>query len=256
MKADNGHDILEALGLGEKEHLALVGAGGKTSLLFALAGRLLNKKVIISATTKIHYDEASSFKKPICTLQEPDWKKRLESCLKWENQAVLISEMMDTGKVKGISSSLADELFCEKGIDYLVLEADGAAGRPVKAPAAKEPVIPFSVTKVVAVMGLDVINQPFHRENVFRQKEFRKITGIKPGEKIVPERLLSLFIDPRGLFKNTPPFSQKIVFLNRMDLLADKRQAFVLADLIAREGVHTDRIVVGSIKHGEYHYWS
>ena len=68
-------DVIEALGLREKEHLAIVGAGGKTTLLLALAQDLRDNKIIISTTTKIHYDEAKQALKPIITLGQPDWKE-------------------------------------------------------------------------------------------------------------------------------------------------------------------------------------
>lgn len=248
-------NLVEVLCLREREHLAIVGAGGKTSLLLALSQKLRDKKVVISTTTKIHRDEAHTLRKPVISLQEPGWEKRLRDCLSRKNQAVLIEEVLASGKLKGISPLLADELFLDQGIDYLLLEADGAAGRAIKAPSANEPVIPASVTMVVAMIGLDAIDQPFNQEKVFREKEFRDITGIKSGEKLVLEKVIQLIIDPRGLFKEAPPVS-KIVFLNRLDLLVDKSQAFGLADLIAdRKTGSITRVVVGSIKDDEYYIW-
>jgi len=248
-------NLVEALGMGEREHLAIVGAGGKTTLLLSLAENLRDNRVVISTTTKIHYDEARKALKPIITLQEPDWKHTLKDCLNRENQAVLVKQIMVSGKVNGISPSLADEIFQDQEITYLLLEADGAAGRPVKAPSEKEPVIPASVTKVVAMMGLDAINQPFNQEKVFRGKEFQMITGINTGEKIVPEKLFHLFIDPKGLFKGTPPSANKIVFLNRLDLLSDNSQAFTLSDIIKESKTgNITRVIVGAIKNNEYYF--
>jgi probable selenium-dependent hydroxylase accessory protein YqeC len=247
-------NLIEALGLGEREHLAIVGAGGKTTLLLTLAKNLRDHMVVISTTTKIRYDEARQALKSIITLQQSDWKEKLKDCLKRENQAILVKQKMESGKVGGISPSLADEIFLDREVTYLLLEADGAAGRPVKAPSENEPVIPSSVTKVVGMMGLDAINQPFNQENIFREKEFQVITGIKTGEKLVPEKLLPLFTDPNGLFRGTPPSAKKIVFLNRLDLLADKNQAFALADMIAeRKANNINRVVLGSIKNKEYY---
>lgn len=247
-------NLIEVLGLGEREHLAIVGAGGKTTLLLALSQNLRDNKVIISTTTKIHHDEARLVRKPIVTLQDPDWKETLKNCIDRENQVVLVNQLMKSGKMSGISPSLADKIFRHQKVDYLLLEADGAAGRPLKAPAEKEPVIPPSVTKVVAILGLDVINQPFSRETVFREREFHHITGIKPGEKLLITKLVHLFIHPNGLFKGTPPSAKRIALLNRLDLLANKNQAFDLADMIAKRKANTiNRVVLGSIKNKEYY---
>jgi probable selenium-dependent hydroxylase accessory protein YqeC len=247
-------NLLEVLGLVEREHLAIVGAGGKTTLLLSLAKNIRENKVVISTTTKIHYDEARQALRPIINLQQPDWKEILKKRLDLENQAVLVKQIIKSGKVSGISPSLADEIFRDQKVGYLLLEADGAAGRPIKAPSENEPVIPSSVTKVVAMMGLDVINQPFNQEKVFREKEFQRITGISRGEKLIPKKIFQLFIDPRGLFKGTPPSAKKIVFLNRLDLLSNKRQAFALAELIANKKRRSiDRIIIGSLKNNEYY---
>ena len=247
-------DVTEALGLREKEHLAIVGAGGKTTLLLALAEDLRDNKVVISTTTKIHYDEAKQVLKPIITLGQPDWKETLKKCLGRENQAILVKQIVESGKVSGISPSLADEIFRDQKIDYLLLEADGAAGLPLKAPAEKEPVIPSSVTTVVAMMGLDAINQPFNLERVFRPKEFQLITGLNIGEKLIPTKIFQLFIDPKGLFKGAPPSAKKIVFFNRLDLLSEKNKALELANLITeKKRRFIDRIIIGSVKNNEYY---
>lgn len=247
-------NVSEALGLEKREHLAVVGAGGKTSLLLALVAGLRDKKVVISTTTRMLHAEARSIGKPIISLQEPGWKNRLREGLNRENQVVLIGEVMASDKVKGISPSLADAIYREQRTGSLLLEADGAAGRSIKAPAEKEPVIPSSVTTVVAILGLDAVGQPFNRERVFREKEFRDITGIEPGEKLVPERLWPLFINPQGLFKGTPSSAKKTAFLNRLDLLADQGRAFVLADLIMDKNAGLiDRVVIGSVKEGVYY---
>ena len=47
--------LIEALALGSRELISLVGAGGKTTLMFALAEelRILNRRVVTTTTTKI-----------------------------------------------------------------------------------------------------------------------------------------------------------------------------------------------------------
>jgi probable selenium-dependent hydroxylase accessory protein YqeC len=97
------------------------------------------------------------------------------------------------------------------------------------------------------------MNRCADQTTVFRAKEFQEITGIKPGEKIVPESVFTLFIHPKGLFRGTPPSAQKRVFLNRLDLLSDRGLAFRLAGLIAGAEPHIDRIVIGSTKTNAYH---
>ncbi len=53
--------LISALGLGPREHIAIVGGGGKTSLCFALAEELLRTgtRVITTTTTKVWHKEAN-----------------------------------------------------------------------------------------------------------------------------------------------------------------------------------------------------
>jgi len=58
-------------------------------------------------------------------------------------------------KLKGLSPTLIDRIR-DKGIaDIILVEADGAKRCPLKAPNETEPVIPFSTTWTLPIVGLD-----------------------------------------------------------------------------------------------------
>lgn len=161
--------------------------------------------------------------------------------------------LLDSGKVTGISASLADDLYQEQQVDYMLVEADGSAGHPVKAHAEHEPVIPSSVTKVVAILGLEALDRQMEPETVFRVNSFQRLTGLRQGQKLTKPVLAKLVLDPGGLFKATPPSAKRVVFLNKLDLLPKEREATELAHLIIDDPQkQIDRIVTGSIKKGIY----
>jgi probable selenium-dependent hydroxylase accessory protein YqeC len=246
--------LKDALGLEEREHLALVGGGGKTSLMFAMAEELRQseKRVVTSTTTKIWHHEALN--SPLVLFLESDasWSKLKEE-LSIHGHVFLAQSLLDSGKVSGISPSIADELYQDEAMDYLLVEADGSAGHPVKAPAEHEPVIPPLVTKAVAMMGLEAIDQPLGPDTVFRVDLFRKITGLDLGQRLTPPVLSRLFQDPKGLFKGTPPSAKRVAFLNKLDLLAEEQEASDLAhEILGDSGGEIDRVVIGSIKKGIY----
>ncbi|MBW1887707.1 MAG: putative selenium-dependent hydroxylase accessory protein YqeC, partial [Deltaproteobacteria bacterium] len=226
--------LTEALALEPREHLALVGGGGKTSLMFALAEELSRKKrrIVTSTTTKIWHQEALSSSCVIFTQSSSTWMDNLREGLKIHGHVFLTQNLLDSGKVRGISSSLADDLYQDHGIDYMLVEADGSARHPVKAHAENEPVIPASVTKVVAMLGLEALGKQMVQETVFRVDSFQKLTGLKPGQKLTTPVLAKLFLDPGGLFKGTPQSAKRVVFLNKLDLLSEEREAMELANLI------------------------
>ena len=247
--------LIEGLALETREHLAFVGGGGKTTLMFTLAEELCQEKrrIVTSTTTKIWHHEAQNTPCIVFTQSNVSWKDSLREGLDRHGHVFVTESLLDSGKVKGISSSLADDLYQNQGIDYLLVEADGSAGHPVKAHAEYEPVIPDTATKVVAVLGLESLGRQIEPGTVFRVNSFIKLTGLKPGQKLTKTVLAGLFLNPGGLFKGTPPSAKRVVFLNKLDLLSEDGEARELAHLIID---HTqkkiDRIVMGSIKAGVY----
>ena len=247
--------LRSALALREREHLAFVGGGGKTSLMFALAGELLQveKRVVTSTTTKVWHREALKSPCVIFTQSDPLWKEKLLEGIQRSGHVFLAHRLLESGKVEGISPTLANELYKDERIDYLVGEADGSAGRPVKAPGDHEPVIPSSVTKVIAILGLEALGKPMGPDVVFRMPLFQRITGLNPGQRLTSAVLSRIILDPRGLFKETPINAKRVVFLNKVDLLPDNRGARELADRILDHGSkQIECVVIGSIMKGAF----
>jgi probable selenium-dependent hydroxylase accessory protein YqeC len=249
-------DLASALGLGPREHVALVGGGGKTTLMFSLSEecRIKGRRFIISTTTKVWNREALNWPNVLLDPYDYDSQEELKAALKKNGHAFVGSRVLESGKMEGISPGLADALYRETGIHYLILEADGAAGRPLKAPADHEPVIPSSATVVVAIMGLEAVGKPLEEEIVFRPEQFMKITGLNHGEMITPNALAKIFQSPEGLFKGAPASAKRIAFLNKLDLVADDHEGLALADLLVKgPSPSVDSVVVGSILKSVYY---
>jgi probable selenium-dependent hydroxylase accessory protein YqeC len=239
-----------ALALDAREHVALVGGGGKTALMFVLADELLQagRRVITSTTTKIWHTQARNSPYVGFVQSHPTWRDELSKELKAHGHAFLAQSLLESGKVQGISPSLADELYQDKEVDYLIVEADGSAGRPVKAPAEHEPVIPPSATKVIGMLGLEALGQELNPETVFRMDLFCKLAKIEEKEQLTAPVLSRLFLHPEGLFKGTPISAKRVAFLNKLDLLSEEQGARDLADLILGEkDGQVDRVVIGCI---------
>jgi probable selenium-dependent hydroxylase accessory protein YqeC len=248
-------DLFSALAIGQREHVALVGGGGKTTLMFALAGEILHagQKVITTTTTKIRRQEATQAPCEVSALSDPAWHQKVKQGLKIYGHVFVARRPLDSGKVEGISPELADTLYLCPVVDHLILEADGASGKPVKAPAKHEPVVPFSATLVVAMVGLEALEKPFDERIVFRTKLFEKLTGLHRGETITRECLVKIFESPEGLYKGAPVSARRIAFLNKADLLPDDQIARDLGDRILRsQASSVDRVVIGSITKKEY----
>jgi probable selenium-dependent hydroxylase accessory protein YqeC len=247
--------LIDALALRAREHIALVGGGGKTTLMFALTDELMRdgKRVFASTTTKVWHREALEYEHVLLVEDDGDWKNKKAEGLSIERSAFVGKSILDTGKVEGISASLADEIFCDSKAQYLIVEADGSAGHPLKAPAEHEPVIPSSVTMVVAMMGLEAISARLDDAAAFRVDQVIKVTGLDRGGILTPSALAKVFLHPAGLFKGAPEGVRRVVFLNKGDLVEEDTKAVELADILLADSMKKiDRVILGSLKEGVY----
>lgn len=60
----------------------------------------------------------------------------------------------------GIPPEMVDQFAAQAEFSYVVVEADGSAHKPFKAPLEYEPVVPCSTTLLIAVVGVDALGQP------------------------------------------------------------------------------------------------
>ena len=116
--------------------IAVVGGGGKTSLIYRLSEELhdLGKKVIISTTTHMAQD-------PTLPFAEADQREAVESLLEKYRFAVAAKVEKETGKWCSPGEEALKKLtgLC----DVMLIEADGAKRKPLKVPADWEPVDSF-----------------------------------------------------------------------------------------------------------------
>ncbi|MGD8386645.1 MAG: selenium cofactor biosynthesis protein YqeC [Desulfobacteraceae bacterium] len=247
-------DLISALDPAPSELLALVGGGGKSTLLLALTRALSQKgrRVLATTTTKVWFRQALEFGHMVLT-DEDGWRDRLHRALETDGAAFLARRRLPTGKAEGISTDLADLLFECEGIDHLLVEADGAARRPLKAPEPSEPVLPGKVTRVVAMAGLDALGKTLQGDLVFRMDRFQSVTGLGPGDLISAGPLVSLFTHEQGLFQGTPEGVRRTVFLNRLDLTEAPEAAEELAAGILDSPWGRDvDVILGSLEKQQY----
>lgn len=234
--------------------ITFTGAGGKTSLITWLGTKACppERRVIITSTTKIFPLRG------MCTvLQEdgPDFTGRLMHALK-NHSRVVVARRLDpvTGKLIGVSPDMVDALHESRVADHILVEADGAARKPLKAPNRTEPVFPRDTELCIAVMGLDAAYQPLTNDHVHRPELFAKATGMKPGDTIFPEHLIRIAMTPMGLFKGCPPDSDRAVFFNKVDLFGAATVLGRIGTLLDAECPFTDiRWFAGSCRERTAH---
>lgn len=250
-KEKSAFSLKEALGLAERELISLVGAGGKTTLMFRLANELFlaGKRVITTTTTRIM--EPATEETPLLIVEADEEKAAgaARDALRKYHHITLAQERLGAGKLKGVTSRLIGDLWDSPEVEYLIVEADGAAGRPVKAPREWEPVIPPDSTLVIAILGIDGMGRDLQEENVFQAAIISRITGLPLGEKITDEAFALLLTHREGVFKGAPLSSRVVAFLNKVDVPDGIARARAVSRRILEKGHRQiERIVLGQVK--------
>jgi probable selenium-dependent hydroxylase accessory protein YqeC len=233
---------------------ALVGAGGKTSLMFFLARHLVasGKTVITTTTTNILVPTKIQAPLTVLTEIDPGLSEVRSNLTKFRH--ICVGSHIDgtTSKLKGINDDKLAE--CRQLADHVVVEADGAGGRAIKAPETWEPAIPRISDAVIFVLGLDCLGKPAHEDIVFRLNQFCEITGLKRGDTIGVEALATLACHSNGGMKKVRRQNSFLVYLNKLDLL---HEPFLLDQIKAafKEACKSKRLfalVAGSVKSEEF----
>jgi len=215
-----GLTLARALRLGSipPPRVAFVGAGGKTTALFQLARDVA--PCIITTTTHLGTWQAAEADEHII-IRKPEDIKRLE-----ENsfsKTILITGPEENNRLKSLSPESLKwlEQFCITHSLPLLIEADGARQKALKAPQEHEPAIPDFVDTVVVVAGLSGLGKPLGDEWVYGAERFKRISE-SASQRInklgITEKMLStVMAHGDGGLKNIPAKSRRIALLNQAD---------------------------------------
>jgi molybdenum cofactor cytidylyltransferase len=115
-----------------------------------------------------------------------------------------------TGKLLGI-----DPRDIPAGFELVLVEADGARHKPLTAPASHEPVIPPSATTVLAVAGLDAMDQTIG--DMHRPEVIARLTGRPLDAPVTADVIATVLSHPEGNTKGAPEGAQVWYVLNKTD---------------------------------------
>jgi molybdenum cofactor cytidylyltransferase len=226
--------------------VSLVGAGGKTTALFQLARQYLAAKydrVFVTASTHLGEWQISNadhhvIYKDIATLSAE---------LNDRTGLILITGEIEANKTKPLEINTLNWLreSCRVRNIPLLIEADGAKERSLKAPASHEPATPAFSDVVIHVCGLSVIGKILNDENVYRAGTFSKYANLAMGTPVTATSIVTMLSDSQAGLKNIPVNARRVVFLNQ----ADSPSLQSIGGAMAQSLLDTfDSVIVGSLK--------
>ncbi len=193
---------------------AVIGGGGKTTLLRILGEELAAKgaRVLLCATTKI-------FPFPDLENRTNPSEEALEKALASRRLLCAGTPVPGTGKLTapGIPMDRLAAL-----ADYVLAEADGSAGRPPKAHAPHEPVIPPEANQTVCVVGASGFGLPIARA-AHRPGLYARLAGTGESAPASPETEAAVLL-AEALHSR--------VFINQTETAEARAQAAALAALL------------------------
>lgn len=211
--------LVRALRLFAPSTIAIYGAGGKTTTLYQLGREYLREQTLVLITTSTHlgYDQALAADAHLIHRTGDETLAQVSSgrgliCLtaEWDER---------THRWKGLdehSLQILAQSVQQNGIPLLI-EADGARGRSLKAPAEHEPVIPPFCDAVVLVAGLGALGKPLKEEWVHRPERFAELSGLALGEPITAEAVQRVLSHPLGGQKGIPAAAKRHVLLTQAE---------------------------------------
>lgn len=240
--------LREAFSLKDREVISLVGAGGKTTLLFALGNELSShrKGILLTTTTKIWEPAAYPSLAFFLSDQLSQMKKWVAENLDRYPYLLIARERLKNSKLQGIVPQWIEELHSLPGVSVVIVEADGAAGRSLKAPREGEPVVPQNTSLLIPVVGIDVLGCPLDEQHVFRSEIAARVLNMATGSTVTEEMIARLLEE---IIKNRPEEARVIPFINKVDLPGRLEKARNLAQyLLSIDRLKMERVILGQVQ--------
>jgi molybdenum cofactor cytidylyltransferase len=240
--------LSQALRIQRGDVVALVGGGGKTSVMFRLGDELAAQGWRVVTTTSTHIGADQVGMAPHIILQ-PTNELTVSSLA--DSPTLLVSEIDPrTNKAAGLRPEIIDHILPELGAEAVINEADGARRLPFKAPADHEPVIPSSTTLVVPMVGFDIVGQPLDGAHVHRPERAVALSGAKLGQPVTPEMIAAVLTHPQGGLKGVPPHARVVALINKVDTEAEVEAADRLADLLL-DAPRVEGVAMGAVQEAD-----
>lgn len=218
--------------------VSVVGAGGKKTTLYALADRL--DRAVVTATVRI-----PPFEDTVASLEVTDDPVSVVSAAEeWPLGVVAGQERSD--RYRGFDTDQIGAI-ADAAAGPVLVKADGARMRELKAPGSHEPQIPPETDTVVPVASVHAVGEPLDADTVHRPERVAAVTDLSVGDRITAEAVGNLLGDAAGGWKNVPADASVVPLVNKVDDDADRAVARRVAEHVP-DHANCSRIVLARME--------
>ena len=201
--------------------ISVIGSGGKTSFLRCMALRLSGTVLLTTSTHILPFPEFPLVDAALSGREQVT--DRIRSAFVG-SRIVTLGKSEPSGKLADPSAVIPFEALLSLA-DHILVEADGAAGRPLKAHRPWEPVIPACSDFTVCLVGASGLGKPVS-EVCHCPELFASLAGISADAPASPEAVAHVL--------NREALAD-CYLINQIDLLSDPDPVLRLCGLISRD---------------------
>lgn len=204
---------------------AVIGGGGKTTLLRTLGEELAREHTVLLCTTTRIF--------PFPGMPCAETLAELDALRTRHHLLCAGRRLPECGKLMALDAPAA---VLKERFDYVLVEADGSAQRPLKAHAAHEPVIPAEAEQTICVVGASGFGRPISQA-AHRPELYARLAGVSETAIASPETEAAV-LRAEGLHQR--------VYVNQVETPEALVRARRLAALLDCP------VLAGSLQRGEY----
>lgn len=261
MQVTRHHMLAEALSIGPRELVAMVGGGGKTGCLRLLARELSgwSPRVLATTTTAMFVKDLEDLGPVLVERDLPALRTRLRAALAAAGLVSAVRSVGLDGKAVGLPVEWVDDVWAARPAEHLVVEADGSRGMSLKAFGAHEPQVPLSATLIVQVAAMDVLGAPLEEPCVHRAELLARALGVNEGEIVTTDLFADALREQLRLLHGRWPGARVVTLLNKAEEPNTRLLGLEVAEEIlsavpteAGRGPAPEAIVVGSLRERDF----
>jgi molybdenum cofactor cytidylyltransferase len=236
----------EAFGIEKGDVVALIGAGGKTSLLVGIGYELAeaNWRVLATATVPVPAEQLDLMPRALPVSAGPQAVSQALT----ESRFVFLYDRIHRGKVYGPNPVFIQQLLDIVDSDVILVEADRADNLPFKAPHDDEPVIPLGTSLVIPVASFKAVGQPLDDLHVYNPQSMVEQCGFTKGALVRPSWIAQVVRDENMGMRGIPPGVRTVAFFNQTPMTSYARKRARAAARIALRHSTLQAVALGEVR--------